>query len=114
MVATSLRAAVSGIGQPRYAGGEIRLWDPASGAPLACLEGHSSSVLCLAFSPDSRFLASGGLTGGVLVRRLPSTPPSQGEGLRVKDQETFELPGLSKAVSPGFQPGRPLPGRLRL
>jgi WD40 repeat protein/serine/threonine protein kinase len=85
----------------RYTGGEIRLWDPATGAPLGSFEGHDSSVLCLAFSPDSRFLASGGLTGGVLVRRLPGTPfsPSQGATLTVKGQDTFELPGLSNAVN---------------
>ncbi len=82
-----------------YTGGEIRLWDPASGAPLGRMEGHASSVLSLAFSPDSRFLASGGLTGGVLVRRVPSTRLPQAKVSRLMDQETWELPGLSQAVN---------------
>jgi predicted NACHT family NTPase len=39
----------------------IRLWDAASGALLRTLEGHTSWVLSVAFSPDGRALASGSL-----------------------------------------------------
>jgi WD40 repeat protein/serine/threonine protein kinase len=37
----------------------VRLWDVASGAVVAALEGHRSDVNCLAFSPDGTLLVSG-------------------------------------------------------
>jgi len=37
----------------------VRLWDGATGAPIATLEGHSYYVTSLSFSPDSSRLASG-------------------------------------------------------
>jgi WD40 repeat protein len=37
----------------------LRLWDAASGAPLATLKGHGSRLAAVAFSPDGRQLASG-------------------------------------------------------
>ncbi|KAJ6031516.1 hypothetical protein N7540_002248 [Penicillium herquei] len=37
----------------------VRLWDPATGALLQILQGHSAGVSSLAFSPDGRQLASG-------------------------------------------------------
>jgi hypothetical protein len=42
-------------------GGEddtVRIWDFASGAEIAVLEGHTEEILAVHFSPDSRFLAS--------------------------------------------------------
>ena len=36
----------------------IRLWDGRSGAALKTLEGHSNSVIAVAFSPDGKTLAS--------------------------------------------------------
>ena len=38
----------------------VRLWEPSTGHPFATLEGHSSSVLSVACSPDSSRLASSG------------------------------------------------------
>lgn len=38
----------------------IRIWDVASGALIATLEGHDLEVYTLAFSPDGKRLASGG------------------------------------------------------
>jgi len=38
----------------------IRIWDIASGALIATLEGHDLEVYTLAFSPDGKRLASGG------------------------------------------------------
>jgi WD40 repeat protein/serine/threonine protein kinase len=37
----------------------IRLWDAASGAPIAVLPGHTAAIFALAISPDGRRLVSG-------------------------------------------------------
>ncbi|CAI7663088.1 unnamed protein product [Penicillium viridicatum] len=37
----------------------VRIWDVATGAVLRLFEGHLGLVLCLAFSPDGRLVASG-------------------------------------------------------
>ena len=37
----------------------VRLWDAVTGAPLQTLEGHSSHVSSVAFSPDGKVVASG-------------------------------------------------------
>jgi len=47
-------------GDPAASIGTIQLYDSASGLPLRTLEGHESAVWGLAFSPDSRYLASAG------------------------------------------------------
>ncbi|MGW7646406.1 nSTAND1 domain-containing NTPase [Streptomyces bobili] len=39
---------------------EVQLWDAATGTPRATLSGHSGAILSLAFSPDSRTLATAG------------------------------------------------------
>jgi WD40 repeat protein len=41
-----------------WQGGEVKLWDLASGAPPTTLPGHRSGVLSLAFAPDGQTLAS--------------------------------------------------------
>jgi RNA polymerase sigma factor (sigma-70 family) len=59
-------AVVGGIGGVRdglfY--GEVRMWDPSSGAERRTLTGHANPVMSLAFSPDGRTLASGSGTYG--------------------------------------------------
>ena len=36
----------------------VRVWDPASGAALQTLKGHTSHVTAVAFSPDCKLVAS--------------------------------------------------------
>ena len=45
----------------------VRLWDVESGENIATFRGHCSDVQCLAFSPDSALLASGGFDGTILL-----------------------------------------------
>src|SRR5438105_8004987 len=45
--------------------GEVRLWDVATRAERFSLEGHKEMVYAVAFSPDSKLLASGGADGKV-------------------------------------------------
>ena len=46
----------SGLGD-----GTVRLWDGATGVPIATLEGHSGAIGLLTFSPNGSQLASSGL-----------------------------------------------------
>jgi WD40 repeat protein len=39
--------------------GEVRLWDVATGKEQATLKGHKEAVVCVAYSPDGKTLASG-------------------------------------------------------
>src|SRR5262249_35844843 len=45
----------------------IRLWEPATGREVQCLEGHVDWVFSIAFSPDGRTLASVSQDGGVCL-----------------------------------------------
>ena len=51
----------------------VRLWDVASGTLKNTLEGHTSVVQSIDFSPDGTTLASGSWDGTVLLWELPST-----------------------------------------
>ena len=41
-------------------GSAVTVWDAVSGKQVHCLQGHHGSFLCVAFSADSKLLASGG------------------------------------------------------
>ena len=44
----------------------IRLWDIRTGENIATFLGHPTDIQCLAFSPDSKILASGSFDGTIL------------------------------------------------
>ena len=45
----------------------VRVWDLTTETPQHTLAGHKNWVLCIAWSPDGRFLASGGMDNVVIV-----------------------------------------------
>jgi len=57
------------------AGNTIVMWEVLTGAELGRLNGHQRSVLALEFSPDGRFLVSGGLGGMLRVWDVSACTP---------------------------------------
>ena len=58
-----------------HQGGRIRLWEVATGDPLATLEGHAHIVSRVVFSPDGRVLASSSQDGTILLWDVTSILP---------------------------------------
>lgn len=75
---TCLRVALSPDGQVVAAAVDrtVRLWETSRGRELAVLQGHTGMVLALAFSPDGRLLASGGLDESIRFWNVGSGPPA--------------------------------------
>src|SRR5205814_1090866 len=55
----------------------VRLWDAATGRPLAVLTGHTAPVQAVAFSRDGRTLASAGDDRTVIVWSLATHRPAE-------------------------------------
>jgi WD40 repeat protein/tetratricopeptide (TPR) repeat protein len=56
-----LASASGGIDEQKRQGyGEVKVWDAQTGQELLSLQGHTSLVWCVCFSPDGRRLASAG------------------------------------------------------
>jgi RNA polymerase sigma factor (sigma-70 family) len=53
---------------------QVQVWDAATGAELACFEGHATDVASLLFAPDGRRLVTGLRDGSVLVWDLTALP----------------------------------------
>ena len=47
--------------------GEVRIWDPATGAPRHTFTGHTHAVEALAVAPDGSWLASASIDGEVRI-----------------------------------------------
>ena len=62
---TSVAFSTDGVTLASSAGDEVNLWDVASGQRLASLEGHTSTVSSVAFSPDGTYLVSGSSDGEI-------------------------------------------------
>jgi WD40 repeat protein len=52
------------------ASGQFQIWDLASRNPMGQLPGHLDRITCVAFSPDSRSLATGSSDGAVLIHAI--------------------------------------------
>jgi len=50
--------------------GTVKIWDPSSMALINTFVGHQNAVLCLAFATGSKYLASGGKDGNILLWNL--------------------------------------------
>jgi uncharacterized protein (TIGR03067 family) len=50
---------LTGAGNAGGVGGEVKLWDLATGKPLSVSEGHEGAVYAVAVSPDGKTLAAG-------------------------------------------------------
>ncbi len=55
--------------------GEVKVWDAATAKELFSLGDHKRAATCVAFSPDNKVLASGGLDEKVILTNLETQQP---------------------------------------
>jgi WD40 repeat protein len=55
--------------------GTVKVWDVTTGQQILSLSGPGSQVTCVAFSPDGRWLAAGGLDGRKGILRVWDARP---------------------------------------
>jgi WD40 repeat protein len=74
------RVAVAG------AGPSVNVYDTGTGSPVASCKGHAAGIYAVAFSPDSRHLATGGFDGQVRVgdRSAARDPRCEWQGDRAQ------------------------------
>ena len=93
----------------------VRLWDLNTNTTKQTLEGHTSHVMCLAWSPDTEWLVSGDLVGDVILWHSPqnkkrkrageataTASSTSGGGLVTDNDEqgtSWKLKGHKKAVT---------------
>jgi WD40 repeat protein/transcriptional regulator with XRE-family HTH domain len=88
--------------------GEVRLWRGAGQTLHRVWQAHTDIVAALAFSPDERTLASGGLDGSVKLWELESGAPLWSGG------QTSTTPCLAFAPDGGLLTSGSLDGSMRL
>jgi WD40 repeat protein/serine/threonine protein kinase len=120
LVSAGTTSLVEGIDGQRSAHSEIKLWDAASGAPLALrLTGATDKVCGVALSPDGKLLAAGcrdkmvrvwNLETGQLIATL------KGHTDDIVLQVAFSPDGkhLASRARPFFQAGHPALGEIRI
>jgi WD40 repeat protein len=88
--------------------GELFLWDTGAGKPRATLLGHKGTLLSVAFAPDGKTLATGGLDGAV---KLWDAVTGKAEDVIPANQDVatcvaFSPDGNTLAIAAG-RPGEP-------
>src|SRR5581483_7337169 len=83
----------------------VRLWDTETGLPVGVLAGHEQYVASLAFSPDSRHLASRSPDGTVRIwdveaRKALAVVPDWGIGLADTPHRIAVTPDNTRVACP--------------
>lgn len=81
---------------PKYSDKILRVWDSSSGSLLHSLKGHTSSIMCVAFSPNGEYIASG---GGDWDNTVKLWKASTGEYIRTFRGAKHRIEGLSFSPS---------------